>query len=631
MIITLAGHVDHGKTSLVKALTGTDTDRLAEEKARGLTIDLGFAYADLDGQRIGFVDVPGHHRFIHNMVAGVASMQHALLVIAADDGVMPQTREHLQILSLLGLRTGTVALTKIDRVGADLVAQRSDEIRTFLRGSFLADANIIEVSSEDSRGIPALRAELIEQAAAQQTQASTGTFRLAIDRSFSVRGVGAVVTGTVIDGTVHVDDTLVIGASGATSGTQVRARGLHVQDHEASSAHVGDRCAINLAGIAADDIRRGDWLLDEHALQPSDNITVELTVLDDFPRNVRHWSPVHVYHATSHTQARLSLLEGPVVAPGDSQLADLVCEEPMQTKVGDALIIRDHDLGRTLGGGLTIDTLAPVMRRRNKTRIATLQQIVNPVHEQTPARALSIQSRVAPVAIDGFRRSWNIASANQASLIDDTAVLTRDGFALHREYLTERLESCIGILRDHHESHPDSQGLELESLATLSGNTTTATKLVLDHAVETEQARLRSGQYSMAAHEAEIPAALKSLFETVEPLLDEQQPPSLGDMAKQLSIPLSRLERDFRALVGLRMCIQISPNRFFLPSRLATMTQTAIDLSAEGGFTVRAFRDAAGMGRNVVIEVLEYFDGKGFTRRAGDERTVVGDAARVLT
>ena len=298
MIVTLAGHVDHGKTSIVRALTGVDTDRLAEEKRRGLTIDLGFAYTDIGGRRIGFVDVPGHHRFVHNMVAGVATRQHALLVIAADDGVMPQSREHLQILRLLGLSAGVVALNKIDRVGTERIAEVHQQIRALVAGSFLDDADIIALSCETGTGIDKLRHHLEGAALAANESADGRPFRLAIDRAFTVRGSGVVVTGTVVSGTAAVDDRVVL----ASTGTAVRIRGLHVQDEASSSATAGDRAAVNLAGVGVDEVGRGDWLQAPEIREPIKRFAMRLDVLDDFPRALKHNAPVHVYHATSHSQ-----------------------------------------------------------------------------------------------------------------------------------------------------------------------------------------------------------------------------------------------------------------------------------------------------------------------------------------
>ncbi|MFU8817726.1 MAG: selenocysteine-specific translation elongation factor, partial [Pseudomonadales bacterium] len=298
MIVTLAGHVDHGKTTLVRLLTGTDTDRLAEEKRRGLTIDLGFAYLEHQQQTVGFVDVPGHHRFIHNMVAGVAAGQCALLVIAADDGPMPQSREHLQILQLIGVTQGVIALSKCDRASPERIAEARAEIAELVSGSFLQDAAIVETAAEPASGIDELRRLLLERAAQHHKQAAARPFRMAVDRAFSLKGAGLVVTGTVHCGRLEMDQELHLFPAGAAG----RVRGLHVQNHAAQQALPGDRAAVNLAGADLPELARGHWLC-AHPDAGHRTLVLDLQVLGDFPRGIRHWTPVHVYHATSHTSA----------------------------------------------------------------------------------------------------------------------------------------------------------------------------------------------------------------------------------------------------------------------------------------------------------------------------------------
>ena len=283
MIVTLAGHVDHGKTSLIRQLTGKDTDRLAEEKRRGLTIDLGFAYLEVGGVTLGFVDVPGHHRFIHNMVAGVAALQHALLVVAADDGPMPQSREHLQILELLGLSNGVVALTKCDRVGSDRLADARAEVQRLVADTFLHEAPVITTSAVSGDGFDTLRTHLVQAAGQHAAQDDGGAFRLAVDRAFLLKGVGLVVTGMVHAGTLRLDEELHVFPSGARG----RVRDLRVQDRPSNLARRGDRAAINLAGVDPAAVRRGHWLC--AVPEPgSRSLIVDLRVLDDFPRSVRH-------------------------------------------------------------------------------------------------------------------------------------------------------------------------------------------------------------------------------------------------------------------------------------------------------------------------------------------------------
>lgn len=619
MIVALAGHVDHGKTSLVRALTGIDTDRLAEEKRRALTIDLGFAYANIGGQRIGFVDVPGHHRFIQNMVAGIAARQYALLVIAADDGVMPQSREHLQILRLLGIGAGVVALNKADRVAPERLAEVERDVRTLATGTFLDGATILPLSCQTGAGLDALRDHLAaagKRMASTETvgPASAETFRLPIDRAFALRGSGLVVTGTVAAGGVASDGQLVLGASGKP----VRVRGLRVQDAPADTAQPGDRAAINLAGASAQETGRGDWLLAAAAHLPVRQFAMRLTVVDDFPRPVRHNAPLHLYHATSHSQGRLLLQSSAPVPPGATALVDVVCATPLQVKVGDRVVARDQDLARTLGGGEVID-LQPWRQRRSPSRLARLEA----VRPEQPAQTLVAHSRAGPVATADFCQYWNLPAAALSTLAAEQALKQVDGHLLHPALAAEASEHIRSALATHHAQHPDSAGLTAAELAPRP--TDAAVRLMLAALVAAGEVRLENGRHALADHRAAIPPDVLRLFDTVRRLLDSPQPPSLGDIGKRLRRPFAQLERDLRALPAFGLAIRISPNRYYLPAQLLALADVALRLNATGAFTVRQFRDAAGIGRNVAIEVLEHFDAKGFTRREGDNRQVAGD------
>ena len=620
MIVTLAGHVDHGKTAVVRALTGVDTDRLAEERRRGLTIDLGFAYADIGDARIGFVDVPGHRRFIHNMVAGVARNQYALLVVAADDGVMPQTVEHLQILKLLGLRQGIVALNKIDRSDEERIALVRREIQALTAGSFLGDAEILEVSCIDGRGIDTLRAHLQQAGEAYATTIEDRAFRLAVDRVFSLRGVGVVATGTVVSGATHTDDRLAI----AATGQPLRVRGLFVQDTPAERAAEGDRVALNVTGARLDDVSRGDWIVAESTAGTTRHATVELEVVDDFPRAVRHWAPVHAYAATSHSQGRISLLEPPPVEPGATAAVDIVLQEPAHMKVGDRLILRDQDLDRTLGGGTVIDVEAPPGRRRTPHRLDRIAAL----RSASTDDALAALAQRDAVDANTFRRNWNLTANAMRGLVQRSGLIEHGDHIVHPELAHATERAVVDTLAKHHETQRDSGGMPLESLSDALGASTTITRIAIQSLTESGEVRAQSGSYALAEHSAEIPQALAALFDRIEPLLDSAQPASLGDVAKRLRMPLPALERDMRALAALGLCQHVSPNRYFLNARLRAMADIALDLPE--GFTVRQFRDASGMGRNVVIEVLEHFDRKGLTRRQGDSRRVVGDPDQVL-
>ena len=617
MIVALAGHVDHGKTSIVRALTGVDTDRLAEEKRRGLTIDLGFAYADIDGRRVGFVDVPGHHRFVHNMVAGIASRQYALLVVAADDGVMPQSREHLQILNLLGLGKGVVALNKVDRVPSERLAAVSRDIRALTRGSFLDGADVVPLSCESGAGIEQLSRHLGQAANALDgmgAEAAERGFRLAIDRAFTVRGSGVVATGTVLDGAVAAGDQLAL----ASTGTNVRVRGLRVQNADAASAGPGDRAAVNLAGVDLADVRRGDWLLDGALRFPATEFAMRLAVVDDFPRPAKHNAPLHIYHGASHSQGRLLLLDSAPLPAGGSATVDVACAQPLHVKIGDRVILRDHDLQRTVGGGQVVD-LEPPARRRSQRRLARLAAM----RPEAPQESLLALCAQQPVEAAVFGAHWNLPLAHMQRLGSEIGATALNGHLLHPQLVDAVRARLLSALDAHHKREPHSAGLAIEDFG---GMDATAKRLVLGAMTASGETRFANGRYALASHRVELPPAVTRLFAAVEASLDSLQPPSLGDIAKRLRRPFAAFEREMRALPAFGLAVRVSDNRYYLPARLTALADIAARLDAEGPFTVRQFRDASGVGRNVVIEVLEYFDAQGYTRREGDLRRVVGQA-----
>ncbi|MGH8663342.1 MAG: selenocysteine-specific translation elongation factor, partial [Burkholderiales bacterium] len=323
MIVATAGHIDHGKTLLVKALSGVDTDRLPEEKSRGISIDLGFAYVPVPGaDLLGFVDVPGHERFVRNMLAGVCGIDLALLVVAADDGVMPQTVEHLQILDLLNVSRGIVAITKIDRVNAARVAEVSEAVQRLLAGTALEGAALLPVSATAGTGVDALRTRLFEQARHIQARESAGRrFRYAIDRVFSVSGSGTVVTGTVFNGTVKVGDRLIV----SPPGLAVRVRGIQVHGKAAEQVGAGSRCALNLSGEKLDKeaLRRGDWVLDETIHRPTRRIDANVKVLAAEAEPLAHWTPVHFHLGTEAVTGRVAVRRGESIAPGESRIVQI--------------------------------------------------------------------------------------------------------------------------------------------------------------------------------------------------------------------------------------------------------------------------------------------------------------------
>ena len=374
MIIATAGHVDHGKTALVRALTGVDTDRLPEEKKRGLTIDLGFAYHPLDDDHVlGFVDVPGHERFVRNMLAGVGSIDLALVVVAADDGVMPQTREHTAILDLLGVSECIAVVSKVDKVDAARVDDVSEEIDGLLSVTGMRGAEIHRVSALSGTGMEALGSALQERALGLAARAANGRFRLCVDRAFMLKGAGLVVTGTVHSGIANTGERLVV----TPSGFEARIRGIHAQDRPAEAARAGERCALNLAGrdIESGAIARGDWIVDRALHAPSDRIDVRLQVLAGETRALRHWTPVHAHLAASHSTARVAVLGAGSIPPGDSGRVQIVLDHPLHALAGDRIVIRDQSATRTMGGGTVIDPFSPRRGRARPARLAWLDAI----------------------------------------------------------------------------------------------------------------------------------------------------------------------------------------------------------------------------------------------------------------
>ena len=388
MIVATAGHVDHGKTALVRALTGVDTDRLPEEKKRGLTIDLGFAYHALDdGNVLGFVDVPGHERFVRNMLAGVGAIDLALVVVAADDGVMPQTREHTAILDLLGVTECIAVVSKIDKVETARAVEVGEEIEALLSTTGMRGADIHQISAMSGAGMDALSGALRTRALDLAARAADGWFRLCVDRAFMLKGAGLVVTGAVHAGVASTGERLVV----TPSGYEARIRGIHAQDRPADRARAGERCALNLAGrdIESGAIARGDWIVDRALHAPSDRIDARLQVLAGEPRALRHWTPVHVHLAASHSTARIAVLGAGSIASGDSGRVQIVLDRPIHALAGDRIVIRDQSATRTMGGGAVTDPFSPKRGRARPARLAWLDA----VELRGPGRVAGVDTR----------------------------------------------------------------------------------------------------------------------------------------------------------------------------------------------------------------------------------------------
>lgn len=621
MIVGTAGHIDHGKTALIKAFTGVDADRLKEEKARGITIDLGYAYAPLpNGEVLGFIDVPGHERYVHNMLAGATGIDQVLLVVAADDGVMPQTREHLEIVDLLGVTRGVVALTKTDRVDTARVAQVQAEIEALLAGTSLAGSPVFPVSSVTGDGVAALRAYL-ENSAAGMVRAGDGYFRLAADRCFTLAGAGTVVTGTVFAGRVQVGDRLLV----SPRGLDVRVRGIHAQNRAAGEGHAGQRCALSLAGIEKTDIARGDWLLEPAIHHPTDRFDARLRVAAG-ARALRHWTPAHLHLGAAEVLAHVSLLEGTSLAPGASGLAQLVLEHPVGALHGDRLILRDQSGSHTLAGGVVLDPFAPARKTRTPQRIAALGalEVVAP----RPALEALLGVSAAGVDLNGFARSRNLPAATAESLYREVPMVTvvtaagiRFGFSPARWTALE--QAIADALAEVHRRTPEQLGVEGRQLRrTATSELPWELFAALIGKLLNEQRVARHGPWlHRPGHRITLTAAEEKLWRGVAPLLRATpfQPPWVRDIAHVLKAPEAQVRALLKRVTLIGDTYEVLHDRFFTREAVTQLAQIAAELDAANG-EVRAaeFRDRIGCGRKLAIQILEYFDRTGYSRRVGD-------------
>ncbi|WP_150303623.1 selenocysteine-specific translation elongation factor [Pseudomonas saliphila] len=630
MIVGTAGHIDHGKTALLQALTGAQGDRRREERERGITIDLGYAYADLGAEQpSGFIDVPGHERFVHNMLAGASGIDLLLLVVAADDGVMPQTREHLSIAELLGIPRALVAITKIDRVEPARVHAVQQQVAALLATGPFAGARQFPLSAVQHQGVEALRKALAAEAQQALTRSQAGHFRLAIDRAFSVAGAGVVVTGTAFAGQVAVGDGLLL----SPSGRSVRVRSLHAQNQTVDRAHAGQRVALNIVGdrVSVQQIHRGEWLVAPALHAPVTRLDIQLDLLASEPRALRHWSPVHIHLGAQDLTGRVALLQDQTLEPGGRALAQLVLNAPTHAVHGDRLVLRDQSAQRTLGGGTVLDPFAPARHRRTAERIAQLQALTSESLETAfPELVRQTLQGLEPWRLE---RQFNRPAGSWAVPAGVMEIATRVGPRLFSTTAWHAMQNELTArLAQFHQEQPDELGPDRDRLRRYA-----MPQLERPIFVALLESLLQNGRIAASRpwlhlpdHKVQLSEAEERLQAHLWPLLEEGgfDPPWVRELARALEIEESDVRQLLRKLARLGQLQQVVKDLFYPEGAIRCLAAEAVELAARSGVIATAdFRDRIGIGRKRSIQLLEYFDRMGLTRRVGDLRVIRTDHA----
>ncbi|MYM36079.1 selenocysteine-specific translation elongation factor [Duganella sp. FT94W] len=617
MIVGTAGHIDHGKTTLTRALTGVDTDRLKEEKARGISIELGYAYTPLGDDVLGVIDVPGHEKFIRTMAAGVTGIDVALLVIAADDGIMPQTLEHLAILRLLGVRRGAVAMTKIDRADDARMAQLEQDIAALLAPTDFAGAPVFRTNAteEGDAGVKALLHHLSQIAATLPASDERRLFRLGVDRVFTLSGQGTIVTGTALAGSVRVGDTLQL----APGGQQVRVRSIHAQNRAAEVGRAGQRLALNLSGAAKDDIARGTWVVAPALGECSERVDVQLTLVPDCGLTLKPWSPVHVHLGAAHHTANVVMLDDDVLAPGRTGRVQLVLDAPVHAVPGDRFVIRNAQATATIGGGVVLDPFGPARKRRSAARIAWLDALADFIANGDMAALLAR----GPL---GLRASTLVRlsqlPAAQIKTPPGTVEVTLQGgdTLLIAAAEVRALEARIlAALAEFHTRAPDDAGPELWRLKRIVSPEMEDRlwSRLIDTLLRDGAIRQRGRSLHLPEHSVELSAEEQAM---AAPLMASLlaggfDPPWVRDLMREHQMPEAEVRRLLLKLSKTGELSQVVKDLFYHPQRLDELARLVATLPE---VQAAAFRDATGLGRKRAVQILEFFDRVGYTRRIGN-------------
>ena len=634
MIVATAGHVDHGKTALIKQITGIDTDTLEEEKRRGVSINLGYAFLHENSESIGFIDVPGHHRFINTMISGVSSIDMALVVVAANEGLKPQTTEHFEILRLLGIKKYAIILTHIDRVNTS----HRELIASQIQGLVGEQTPVFSVNNKSGEGISQLKNYLLNEAVAHVSKSEQGHFRLSIDRKFLLNGIGLVTTGTVISGRISEGDSLIL----LPHRKDVRVRAIHAQNRKSSIGQIGERCALQISGIEKKDISRGDWL-SACAQTPSTNrINVRLEISRHLSFTLKHLCPIKLFIGAKLISAKLYLLErkkdGNFLKAATSVFAQIIIDGQISCCSGDRFIIRDDSELVTLGGGSVIDPFAEYSPKFDDDDRNYLLALEMPTILQKLERLVVDQKCL--VNLSEFEVAQNLREQDLDDLLgvksmQDKATTFQNGnqtYILSKERWKISQQSVLVFLRKWHENNPSSSGLDMDQILAEASpiiDEVIFPNLIQD-LIDTGSLSHRDGKFSIKGIEPVVPAVDLANWEMIKEAIVRyhQQIPTLANIKDELSLDSSVLQRALKIAVKDRQAFMIGESRFLLPDTLSFFAEKIKTFSREkSSFSVVEVKNLLSLGRNSCIDLLEYFDLIGFTKRFGAERIIIDEQA----
>jgi selenocysteine-specific elongation factor len=628
IVLGTAGHVDHGKTALIKALTGVDTDRLKEEKERGITIELGFASLPLpDGQTLGVVDVPGHERFIKNMVSGAAGIDIVVMVIAADEGVMPQTKEHLQICSLLGLKKGLVALTKVDLVDDDWRDLVTDDIRTFLKGTFLESSPILPVSALTGAGLPDLLATLNQMASEIEGKSDAGLFRLPVDRVFSMRGFGTVVTGTLVSGNIRTGEEVTVPPHRIIA----RIRGIQVHNQSVSLVEAGQRTAVNLQGVEKTAIQRGDVLTRPGTLEATRRLDVHFDYLPTNEKKLKNRALVRFHVGSGETMARIRFLDRDDIAPGDKAFAQLFLAQPNVVMAGDCFVIRSYSPVTTIGGGVVVDPLSRKHKRYSERIIQDLERLhhgddlerIATTIDRSSFAGVNLQELVVRTGIPQSqvkKKLETLFSHRRAMLLD-----REETRAIPFRIYEEMQHKLLLNIRLFHEKFPLQEGMSREELRMKVGSfvspklfNAVMRDLEKDGRVAIERENLR-----LPDHRVNLQGELEDLRQSISDAYRKAglTPPSVKEVMEMFTTQKQRVGSVLNVMLKEGSLVKVTEDLYFHQGALAELRENYRNLLLkEGKSTPLSFKTLTGLSRKYIIPLLEYFDMTKLTVRSGEHR-----------